>query len=624
MRVGTRIMSMIYVALLCVSTVVAQRTPAGGAVEITSVSPAVLETTNDPTEVTLTGKGFDAKAVVRMRKTGNQGSGLDYVATVESATRLRVRVPADLLDRVGTIELRVKNPDGKTSEWKAVEVKARTVPGGGGDPGARKPVVDRVSPSRIEAQSRNVHVTIYGRDLADGAVAQFSAGSTKAEARGNLVNNTLVILFPDELLAKPQAVIMTVRNPGGGVSDQVRLDVVEPSGAPTPGDTNDPFISQIDPQRLDMRTATSQELEITGRGIDRDHAKVLLRVEGSSETGKAVPVVRRDAATNGVVLTIQLTRQMVNDSGAYELRVVNANGRQSNWVRVEVLGGDPGVGNTGAVIDAKFPESLTLTSVTRTMPVELTVKNTGRSPIRLGDFAVVTPENTRTVVPGSIDVPVGETRTQRLEAPIPVATGAGSKGVTKVQVAFVYKVTLVSSRNPSFDGRTPADGFATVSVRNEIGLADIGREYVTADTASGAEGWRFFKSDNPTNEGEGRAADFYLFAEPLAGQNASEELYNYRPDSSVPNNRGLFYLVLRNNEISAIDARARERGTRLGYVAKSEAPGLVALYRWVLSDGRRTVNHYLTTEREASRLPRQMQKPGWKLDVVLGYVVPKR
>jgi hypothetical protein len=626
MRIGTRIMTALCAALLSAPVAaVAQRGPAGGAAKprIERVTPATLETSSVAADVVVEGQNFASKAVVRIRKGDDRGKGLDYAASYDGPTRLRARVPADLLDGVGAIEIRVKNPDGATSDWTTIAVRAQSVPGG--DPGSRKPVVDRVSPERLAADSRGLHVTVYGRDLADGAVALFSAGSTKVESRGSLVNGALVVPVPDELLAKPSPVILTVRNPGGGVSDQVRLDVIAAPGGPATGDLNDPVIVQVTPTRADMRNASTQRVELLARGVDPVRVKVLLRPEGSNEAGKLVSVVENSKATNGSVVAVLVTAAMVRDAGAYEFRLVNPNGRQSNWVRVEFLNGDPGVGETGAVVDARFPESLTLTAVTTTVPVEVSARNDGRMPVRLGDFAVVSPDGARAAIPGTLDVPAGQTRTLRLEAPVPLGAGADAKGVARVQLALVYKLTLVSNRNPSFDGRAPADGFKTVSIRNTIALAGIGREYVTSPTAGGPGGWRFFKSENDANAGDGKTADFYLFAEPFSARDRlpTADLYNYRPDDTVANNRGLFYLVLRDNEISAIDARSRERGTRLGFVATQEAPGLVPLYRWVLTDRGRTANHYVTVEKDAARLPRQMQQGGWKLDTVVGYVVPR-
>ncbi len=620
MRTARMVISAMCAAVFLAGGAFAQRGPAGdrGALRLEKAVPDTVETSKDPVEVSLTGTGFVPKAVVRVRRSGDRGAGIDYPAVLNGPREARVRIPAEFFDRPGSIELRVKNPDGATSEWATIVVRAVSGPTGS-DVGNRKPVVERVSPEQLEANSRSLHITVYGRDLADGAVATFRAGSTQAEAAGNLVNRALVVAVPDAMLARPQAIIMQIRNPGGGVSDQVRLEVVQPATPPPSGNPADPFITQVDPSRVDMRNTAHQQIQLLSRGADERGAKVLLRPEGSSESGKLIPIVDRTAATNGTVIVVEITKAMVADSGAYELRVVNPNGRQSNWVRFEVLNADPGIGNTGASVDARFPETVTLTAVTMRLPVELTVRNSGRSPVRLSEFAIVAPNGERMPFPGNVEVPAGEVRPVRLEAPAPLLA---SNGATTLRVALEYKMTLVSSRSPSFDGRAPEDGFVAISVRNEIALVDIGREYLQPETSSSAEGWRFFKQDNKANAGEGKSADFYLFEEPFTAKDAlpTEALFNYRPDDSVPNDRGLFYLVLRPQEVSALDARSRERGTRLGYVATREAPGLVPLYRWELTDGRRTVNSFVTTTNEAAKLPRQMQGKRWKLDTVVGYV----
>src|SRR5690349_14916626 len=102
MRIGTILLTVLGAAVACAPVAVAQRGPTGEAkLAIASVSPAALETGRDPVEVVVTGTGFAAKAVVRIRRSGDKGGGLDYAATVASATELRVRVPAEFLDRVG-------------------------------------------------------------------------------------------------------------------------------------------------------------------------------------------------------------------------------------------------------------------------------------------------------------------------------------------------------------------------------------------------------------------------------------------------------------------------------------------------------------------------------------------
>jgi hypothetical protein len=616
-----------WVAAACVmmlaSLAAAQRPPADGAPRIEKITPEFLETSDTPTSIAIAGSGFARRAEVRIRTRGDRGTGVDYPAVVESPALLKLEVPKDLLAKPATLELRVKNPDGITSEWVPLEVRARTG-GGGGPVTVGGPVLDRISPTRIEARSRNVFVTIYGRGLVDGASVEWKAGNTTATSRGQLVNGSLTARVPDEILARPQAATLRVRGTTGVLSDAARVEIVEPGATPGGGgDPADPFVSRIDPQRVDMRGARSQKVELIGQGIDREGAKVLLRAEGSGDAGAVVPVTLRTSASNGTVLGVDLTPNMVRRSGTYELRVVNPNGRQSNWVRLDVLNADPGTGGTSATVDVRIPRTVTLTNVTTTVPVEVRVRNSGGSAVRLSSFATVTSDGTRVAAPGTLDVPAGAERSLRVEAPVSLAVGAASKAPVSYPLALVYEIGPASGGAKS-EQRFPESGFETVAIRNEIPLVAIGRELVRDPQVGNVEGWRFFKVDNPANEDAGRAADFRLFAEPFtaSGGRASEELFNYRPDPTVAADRDVFYLVLRIGEVDQRDRRGRERGTRLGYVAVEQGPGLVPLYRWERVEGRRTINHFLSTSKELTALPRQLQQqPGWRLDTVVGYVV---
>lgn len=611
-------------ALACVLSMAvfatAQRVPArGDAPRIENLTPNYLETGTEPTQLIVGGQNFARKAEVRIRTKGDRGSGIDYPAVVENPTLLRLRIPADLIAKPTTLELRVKHPDGVVSDWVPLEVRARS---GNAPVTVGGPVIDRITPTQFEARSRDVYVTIYGKGLVEGAEVEMRGASTTSTARGRLANGTLVVRLTPEILAQPQSVSLRVRGATGVWSDTARFEVVSGSGSPGGANPSEPFISRLDPQRIDMRGARSQTVELIGTGIDRERARVLLRPEGSRDDGTVVPVTLRTEASNGIVLGVELTTAMVRNSGAYELRVVNPNGRQSNWVRLEVEGA-AGPGDANAAVDVTFPRTVTLTAVKTTVPVEVRVRNEGRSALRVGDFEIVRPDGSKIATQGSLDVPAGAERTLRLEAPVSLSAGAGSKAPVKYEVALAYKVGPTSGASAK-ERRSPSNGFETVSLRNEIPLVNIGREIVRDDQNNALEGWRFFKSDNPANEDAGKIADFYLFGEQFATADtrASEELFNYRPrDAADPN---LFFLVLRLGESSQFGMRGREQGTRLGYVAVNGAPGLVPLYRWVKMEGRRAANHFLSTSNELDKLPRQIQQQrGWRLDTTVGYVVPR-
>lgn len=194
-------------------------------------------------------------------------------------------------------------------------------------------------------------------------------------------------------------------------------------------------------------------------------------------------------------------------------------------------------------------------------------------------------------------------------------------------MALTYAVTPATARTPVSQGRYPESGFATVTVRNDVALSRIGRELIEADKPGAPTGWRFFKTENEANEGVGRTADFFLFAEPykVGGKELTDELWNFRPDEADAARRSLSYLTLRGSEITSRDLRNRELGTRLGYVRTEPAPGLVPLYRWARMAGNRPANHFLTTERDRSKLPPRLQGTDWTLESTpVGYVIPRQ
>jgi hypothetical protein len=598
-------------------------------VGVSSVSPDAIEAGSGPAEVTLQGWGFAARAEVRIRPQGEKGGGLDYPGRVDSPERVRVVVPADLTSKPGRLELRVKNPDGVQSEWTMVEVRAASAPG---STGANNPAIDYLSPSEVAVRSRNARVAIHGRDLVDGSTVLLRSGSATSEVRANLVGGNLVFTLPAEQVAAPRIVIVQVRSPNGLISETARLTVVEAPTAPAgnaPPSEADPFIAQVDPQRVDASNPRDISVELLGRNIDRDRAIVVVRPEGASTEGGRVLVSRRETAPNGTVLTLGLLPRNVPSAGFYEVQVINADGRRSNWARFEVsYGGEtPGGGAAEAAVRAQIPAVVTLTAANAAVPVELTVRNPGRAPVRVGDFAAVLANGERIPVPGSLEVRAGAEQSQRLEVPLPLATAAGARRGEEVRLALTYAVSPASARTPVNQGRYPETGFATVTVRNDVALSRIGREFVEADAPGAPSGWRFFKTENEANEGQGRVADFFLFAEPFraGGREITEELWNFRPDDADPARRNLSYLTLRSSEITSRDLRNRELGTRLGYVRTEPAPGLVPLYRWARTAGNRAANHFLTIERDPSKLPPRLREGEWRMESApVGYVIPRQ
>lgn len=614
MRFGSRIYSAALVLLCAVSLVTAQNpAPADkGAPRIDAVSPASVSMSPAPVEVTLNGRFFAREAVVRARVKGEKGAGVDLKTTFEGPAQVRASLTAGLVAKAATLELRIKNPDGAVSEWVSLEVRAAVA--------VPTPTITRVTPLEVKALGRDVFITAIGRDLVDQAIVTMSSAAGKVEIRGHAVREGLTFKVPDAQLAKPGAVTFTVTNPGGRASEPARFEVV--AGTPGGGGADGVTIVSVVPDRVDLRTAASVTVKLTARGAELNSARVLLRREGEASDGKIVPQTTRTENGNVSELTVTLTKAMIREPGNYELRIVNGDGTQSTWTRLVVAGGPSPIGQPEAIVTATIPTAITLTSLSVTLPVEVSVRNTGNDTIRVTEFRALSPDGSIAKLDGSVVVERGGTGQIRLAVPVDLGVGGTRKADAAMRLAILWSVSTTAGRGPAVEGRYPEKDFASVSVRNQIAHQPIAREYVNATATGNPEGWRFFKPANNEPAEAATSADFTLFAEPF-GTTASintVELFNYRPGDA---DRGLFFLTLTSLEKAPGDPRTvRERGTRLGYLVTEARPGLVPLHRWVLNDGRRAVNHYLTTEKDPAKLPRQMQRKGWKLDATIGFVVP--
>lgn len=615
MRFGTTVISAA-LALLCAATLVTAQdtTPLDKtAPRIEKISPESVSVSPAAVDVTLNGRLFEKEAIVRARVKGERGAGVDLKTTFEGPAQLRVALPANLVSKATTLELRVKNPGGAVSEWMPIEVRATVV--------VATPIIDRVSPLEIKALAREVFVTAYGRDLADRALVTITSVAGTAEIHGHAVRDGLTFKVPDAHLARPGGVTFTITNPGGRASAPARFDVVDGGAGGGTTDGGASIVSLL-PDRVDLRTATSATVKITARGVNLMSARVLLRKEGEASDGKIIPLTTRREAGDVAELTVTLTKAMVREPGNYEVRIFNGDGTQSNWARLVVVGGSSPIGQPEAIVTAVIPQSVTLTSATVTAPVEISVRNTGDNAVRVTDFRAMYPDGTVVKLEGSVVVERAGTGQIRLAVPVDLGLGGGKRADASTKLAISWGVSTTAGRGLVAEGRFPEKDFATLTVRNQIARQAIAREYVNATATGDPEGWRFFKPSGDATVDATQAADFSLFAEPFAASAAIKtvELFNYRPGD---NDRGLFFLTLTSAEAAPGDQRTvRERGTRLGYLVTEARVGLVPLQRWVLSDGRRVINHYLTIEKDASKLPRQMQRKGWKLESTIGYVVP--
>lgn len=617
-----RLMAVTTALLLFLGSVAtAQRNPAkqSGDVRITKLTPTSFGVGNHTATLVIEGAGFQERAVVRVRE--DKGSGVDIQADVESQQKLTVTIPTSMLDKPKTLEVRVKNPDDSVSDWVSLEVRPTKQPPIVGDDSAFNPVIERVSPTQIAVGSRDAYVTLFGRGFIDRSTIVVKSDMGTTEVVANLNNNGLVFKFPEGQASRSHAVTVQIRTPKGVLSDPANIDVVPTSDGNSTTGANDPFIIAAEPAELDFRKNREQTVRLTVRNADTERSYVLIRPEGSSGAGARVLIGSRASSSGGSVFEVQVTPATVGKARAVELRVVNPNGRESNWSRLAIAGATPAPNPLNAVVAVQFPESVTLTAAKATLPVEVSVKNQSPREVIVDQFALAMPDGSTTALTESLSIPGQSERTLRIEAPVSLALGVGQRTPVKLQLALTYQVRSTMLRIAPLAGRSPTEGFAPVSLRNEIGLVNIGREFVEAASDNDPRGWRFFNADNENKQGVGELADFYLFAEPLVvdGKRTGDELTNFRPDDVNP--RGLFYLVMRSDEVTTQSTTDRERGRSLGHVQPNSLPGLVPLYRWVRRDGRAASNHFLTVENDESRLPRQLRNGRWKMDRIVGYVI---
>lgn len=615
MRFGRSVVSTL-LATVCAASLAGAQATAPQAVSqprIEKISPDAVTVSTAAVDITLNGRAFDKAAVVRVRTKGDRGTGADLTTTFDGPAQVRISLPATLVAKPAMLEIRVKNPDGGVSDWTVLEVRAAAA--------VPTPVIDRVTPAEVKALAREVFVTAAGRDFVDQAAVSITSSAGTTEVKGHAIREGLTFKVPDAHVARPGGVTFTVTNPGGKPSAPARFDVV--AGAAGGGDAGGVTVVSVIPDRLDLRTATSATVKLTARGVDLMNARVLLRREGEASDGKIVPLTTRRQSGEDAELLVTLTKAMVRDGGNFELRVINPDGTQSNWARLSVMaGGGPVPGDASAEVTVTVPATATVSPATCSVAVDVAARNTSSQAVRIGAFRAVYADGTEVRLDGTLGLERGASDRLRLDVPIPPSAGAAKATDAPVQFAIAWSVSASAGRGPATEGRFPAKDLASIRVTNRIGLEPIGREYVAAPAPGQPEGWRFYKASNEANAGAGQAADFRLFANPFepAAQIATIELYNLRPGAA---SQRRFYLTLTGAETAPAESGAgAERGTRLGYLAKEARVGLVPVYRWVLSDGRQAMNHYLTVEKDAAKLPRQMQRKGWKLDTTVGYAVP--
>ncbi|MCU0226828.1 MAG: IPT/TIG domain-containing protein [Bryobacterales bacterium] len=282
---------------------------------ITSLAPDRLPAGSPASVLTLTGTNFVSGSRVLFR-------GTQLTPSATTSTSITVTVPATLLELADIVQVRVLNPSGASSN-----VVEFTVQAAGG-----APILTQLTPANAPVSTVNLVLTVTGSNIAPGAVLLF--GSTILNPT-SLAPTSVVVPIPPALLTTARIVPVTIRNPGGQVSNALEFTVGDPTPPPPPGleisvqslptgvvgEAYGPTGTGVTitatggtaPYTLDVATETVGALLAVGLQVERPNATtpanpVTLRILGTPTSAGQVPVrvIARDGAGAQVTRDLQL------------------------------------------------------------------------------------------------------------------------------------------------------------------------------------------------------------------------------------------------------------------------------------------------------------------------------
>jgi len=182
-------------------------------------------------DMTVAGKGFQIQpygesAIVVMGSNFVSASrvcfdGKPAVTTYGSSTVVTALVPAEVYRREGTVQVTVRNGDGRVSNSFPFQVSPAS-----GSP----PRISGLRPaSCVVGQGFNVQpngesaIAVDGESFLPGATIYFDR-SPLVSAFGN--TGTVTATVPESLLRKPRAIKVHVKNPDGNVSNSMNFSVL--------------------------------------------------------------------------------------------------------------------------------------------------------------------------------------------------------------------------------------------------------------------------------------------------------------------------------------------------------------------------------------------------------------
>jgi len=259
---------------------------------IDSLDPAVIDASDSPIIISISGENFSDRAGVRL--------GIERLeAKALSPTGLRFEIPASFISAAGALQIRVINSDGNRSNAAILTVLNRP------------PRILSLTPERIDAGSASFELAISGADFQREAMVEIGAERltpirvTPAE---------IVVRVTEAMIEEPKQLSVRVINADSRVSNEKILSILNPGLR----------LVSIEP-----------EFVIAGRG------GLNLKLRGSGfQNGSSVLVDGRPAQTAFLSfsrLSAQIPAELIVEAGMRRIRVRNEDGNLSDELQLAVL-----------------------------------------------------------------------------------------------------------------------------------------------------------------------------------------------------------------------------------------------------------------------------------------------
>jgi len=189
--------------------------PSSFAQQLSTISPNSVAAGGPDFALTANGSGFVNGSSILW-------NGFSIPTDFVSSSQVAAVVPASFIAASGTASVAVQNPGGSTSNALSISI---------GQQSSGTPALSTLSPSSATPGGAAFTLTVLGANFTVGAAVLWNGGALST----SFVNGSQLTAFvPASLIASQGSAIVTVQNPGGGVSSGLTFLIgQQTSGAPT-------------------------------------------------------------------------------------------------------------------------------------------------------------------------------------------------------------------------------------------------------------------------------------------------------------------------------------------------------------------------------------------------------